>query len=93
MGIYGKTAPSIDIRAVSEEMQPVIEEWFNAEIQIIDPHIETGAFNRVTNTKTRVAPDILWQVGGQTWRPAARRPCQHAQWCSRFPSAQRLTPA
>jgi hypothetical protein len=61
MGIYGKTAPSIDIRAVSEEMQPVIEEWFNAEIQIIDPHIETGAFNRVTNTKTRVAPDILWQ--------------------------------
>lgn len=61
MGLYGKFGAKIDIRAVSEAMQPVIEQWFNAEIQIIDPHIDGGSFNRLTNTKTRVTPDVLWQ--------------------------------
>ena len=61
MGIYGTSAPAVDIRAISEIMQPVTEKWFNAVIQIVDPHISTGAFNRTTNTKTRAAEDVLWE--------------------------------
>lgn len=61
MGIYGKTKASIDLRAISEVMQPITEDWFNATIQIVNPHIAGGAFDRATNTKTRSAPDILWE--------------------------------
>lgn len=61
MGIYGpKSAARVDIRAISETMQPTVAEWYNATIQIFDPHIEGGAFNRATNTKTRSARDVLW---------------------------------
>lgn len=60
MGIYGKSTPKIDIRGISEIMQPVVEEWFNARIEIIDPHIESGTFDRKTNTKNRPAPDVKW---------------------------------
>lgn len=61
MGIYGKTKAKIDLRAISETMQPVTEEWYNAVIQIVDPHINEGTFDRATNTKTRVPEDILWE--------------------------------
>lgn len=64
MGIYGKNAAKIDIKAISEEMQPTVEEWFNATIQIVDPNIKGGAFNRITNTKDRSgsgAPEVIWE--------------------------------
>jgi hypothetical protein len=60
MGLYGKFGAKVDIAAISAEMQPVVEDWFNAEIEIIDPHIQTGAFDRMANTKDRDEPDVLW---------------------------------
>jgi hypothetical protein len=60
MGIYGATAARIDIASISRTMQSAVGEWYNATIEIVDPHIETGAFDRATNTKTRGAPDVLW---------------------------------
>lgn len=61
MGIYGKTAVSWDAAAISEIMQPIVEQGFyNATIDIIDPHIEVGAYNRMTNVKDRSALSILW---------------------------------
>lgn len=62
MGIYtrGHQSAPIDIRGISEAMQSTVYAWFNAEIEICDPHIEAGAFDRATNTKDRPAPDILW---------------------------------
>lgn len=60
MGIYGATAAKIDVAAISRVMQPVVHDWYNATIQIINPHIESGTFDRLTNTKTRGAADILW---------------------------------
>jgi hypothetical protein len=60
MGLYGARGPKIDLAAISEEMQPVVEEWFNAEIEIFDPHIEAGEFNRITNTKDREEPTVIW---------------------------------
>lgn len=60
MGIYGKTAARIDIRAISETMQPVVGDWYNAEIELVNPHIDGGTFNRKTNTKQRNTTDILW---------------------------------
>lgn len=62
MGIYGpKSKATVDIKAISEVMQPVTEQWFNATIQIVNPHIEGGSFDRATNTKTRPPEDILWE--------------------------------
>lgn len=62
MGIYGpKSAAKVDIEAISEIMQPVTEDWFNARIQIVDPHINDGTFDRATNTRTRPAEDVLWE--------------------------------
>jgi hypothetical protein len=46
-------------------MQPVVGEWYNGTIQILDPHIEAGTFNRVTNTKDRPDPTVLWQGPGR----------------------------
>lgn len=65
MGIYGRTAAKIDIAAISKAMQPVVGEWYNARIQILNPHIEAGAFNRITNTKDRPAPTVLWEGPGR----------------------------
>lgn len=71
MGIYGKTKARVDIRGTSEIMQPVTEEWFNATIQIVDPHIEAGTFDRATNTKNRPTADIKWEgparIQGMRW--------------------------
>lgn len=61
MGIYGKTAAKIDIAAISAVMQPVVKEWFNATIQIVDPHIDSGTYDRITNTKARPARDVIWE--------------------------------
>ena len=60
MGIYGKFKATVDLRAVSNEMAGTIDDWYNAEIEIEDPHIESGPFNRTTNKKNRPAADILW---------------------------------
>ena len=60
MGLYGPAASGVDIAGISSVMQPVVERWFNGSIKVIDPHIETGAFDRVTNTKARGTPDVLW---------------------------------
>jgi len=50
----------IDIRAISEIMQPVTEEWFNATIEIIDPKIESGSYDRATNQRTGRTQQVLW---------------------------------
>jgi len=56
LGSVGK----IDIRAISESMQPVTEAWFNATIEIINPKIGTGTFDRVTNRRTGRTQEVLW---------------------------------
>ena len=60
MGIYTKRSGSIDIKGISDTMAPVIGEWYNAEIEIIDPTIDKGAYNRITNVKNRPDPTIIW---------------------------------
>lgn len=63
MGIYGRTKAAFNPREISEVMQPVIEGFFNAEIEIIDPVIQGGDFDRVNNTKNRTSPNnpiVLW---------------------------------
>lgn len=64
MGIYGpKSAARVDIAAISEIMQPVTAAWYNATIEIVDPQIEAGTFDRLTNEKTRTSgqqPIVLW---------------------------------
>lgn len=56
-------AGSVDIPGTSEKMQPTLRRWYNAQIEIIDPKIDGGAFDRLTNTKDRAganAPAVLW---------------------------------
>lgn len=65
MGIYGKTAATIDLAAISATMQKSVDDWYNATIQILDPHIDAGTFNRATNTKERPAPTVLWEGPGR----------------------------
>jgi hypothetical protein len=61
MGIYGNSAAKIDIEGISKVMQPVVKEWFNARIQIVDPHIDEGVYDRATNTKSRPPKDVIWE--------------------------------
>lgn len=60
MGLYHGDN-KIDIRAISEEMQLVVEDWFDSTIQIIDPQITQGTFDRVANTTTGRTPVVLWE--------------------------------
>lgn len=61
MGVYKSSKAKINIRAISEAMQPVVEDWFDSTIQIIDPNITAGTFNRMTNTTTGRNPEVLWE--------------------------------
>lgn len=60
MGIRKSGTMRVDIEGISDTMQPVVNEWFNATISIEDPHIEQGTFNRVTNKVTGRTPGVLW---------------------------------
>lgn len=60
MGIYGKTKAQVDIAAISEEMQPVMDGWFNGTIELVDPGINDGTYDRATNKRTRSAEVVLW---------------------------------
>lgn len=62
MGIYraGSLAKPVDIAGISAVMQPVVKEWFNAEIEMFDPNIAGGTFDRKANTKQRVIPPAIW---------------------------------
>ena len=60
MGLHTFSNSHIDFRAISEEMQPVIEATFNATISIVDPDISGGTYNRTTNTTTGRGPVTLW---------------------------------
>jgi hypothetical protein len=59
MGLYGARA-KINIAEISNVMGDVVDEWDNAEIEIIDPKINTGAYDRATNTVTGRTPEVLW---------------------------------
>ncbi len=59
MGV-GKFAGTLDFRTTSESMQPVVNDQFNATIEIIDPNITEGTFDRVTRTRTSRDADVLW---------------------------------
>lgn len=59
MGLY-QNAGEIDIRGISEIMQPITARWFNAVIQIVNPDISGGTYTRATNTKSRT-PEIIWE--------------------------------
>lgn len=61
MGIYGKFKARIDIDKVGDVMERPVKDWFNARIQIADPKIDSGAFDRVTNTKARGPRVVLWE--------------------------------
>lgn len=58
MGFYN-SRNAINIPAISEAMRSVLRPWFNATIEIINPDITGGAYNRSTNTKVRT-PEIIW---------------------------------
>jgi hypothetical protein len=61
MGIYGpNSAARVDIAAISAAMQGPTGDWYNATIQIVNPRIDEGAFNRLDNTKDRPAQTVLW---------------------------------
>lgn len=60
MGLYGPAAKGVDIAGISAAMQPTVDEWFNAEIEIVDPDITGGTYNRATNSKTGRNPTVLW---------------------------------
>jgi hypothetical protein len=59
MGVRGKSA-RINFEAISAVMAPTNEAWFNATVQIVDPDIQGGSFDRVTNVKLR-DPQIMWE--------------------------------
>lgn len=59
MGIR-RWAGSINIPAISAALQPPVEAWMNAVIQLINPDINGGTFDRTTNSKTR-SPAVLWE--------------------------------
>jgi len=54
-------ASTLDFTRTSRVMQPVVNEAFNARIQIIDPNIDSGTYNRMTNTAPGAAPTVLWE--------------------------------
>lgn len=58
MGVY--VSQGVSISGISEVMQEVVGQWYNASIQIIKPDIGGSTFNRATNTKTR-DPEIIWE--------------------------------
>ena len=70
MGLM-KFASSLDFRRTSDVMEDVVAETFNATIQIIDPNIEQGTYNRLTNTVTGHTPTVLWtgpaRIQGMRW--------------------------
>ena len=70
MGLM-KFAASLDFRRTSDVMEDVVAETFNARIQIIDPNIEAGVYDRLTNTVTGHAPTVLWEgparIQGMRW--------------------------
>lgn len=64
MGGVRKWASEAHIAETSRRMQPQVKEWYNAVIQIVNPKIEGGTFNRMANTKDRTgaaAPEVLWE--------------------------------
>lgn len=60
MGLQ-KFAAAMPYEKISETMQPVMEAQFNARIQIVDPNISAGTFNRTTRTMTGRAATVLWE--------------------------------
>lgn len=60
MGLYTPGAGTIDMRAISEVMQPTVAEWYNGVIQIIDPNITGGTYDRIANATTGRNPQVLW---------------------------------
>lgn len=59
MGLYAKGV-AVDIAAISKEMQPVVEGWQNATIQVIDPNIADGTYNKWKNEVTGKSHAVLW---------------------------------
>ena len=70
MGLYQRAGAKINIRAISETMQGVVDDWDNGTIQIVKPDISGGTFNRASNTKDRT-PVVIWEgkarIQGVRW--------------------------
>lgn len=59
MGVR-RFAEKVDMPAISESMGETVPEWYvDAEIEIVNPDINGGEYDRATNTKTR-NPQVLW---------------------------------
>lgn len=59
MGLYNPSGANINIRGISEVMDGVLDDWYNATVEILKPDIEGGNFDRKTNVKTR-NPEVIW---------------------------------
>ena len=59
MGLH-KFAKSLGFEQTSAAMQSTMESVFNATIEIIDPNIAEGTFDRVARTRTTREADVLW---------------------------------
>lgn len=59
MGLYGSNR-RVDIAAISERMQPVVNAWQNGAIELIDPNINGGTYNVWTNQTTGREHTVLW---------------------------------
>jgi hypothetical protein len=49
----------IDFDAISSEMAGVVSRWFNGSIQIVDPNLDSLAYDAWTNTSTGTQT-VLW---------------------------------
>lgn len=58
MGLY--SGSPIDIKAISESMSKVVEQWFNASIKLVVPNIAQGTYDKWANKVTGQAPTTLW---------------------------------
>jgi len=50
----------IDFAKIYEEMAPIVERWFNATIQIVDPNLENLEWNEFTNSYVSGTETLLW---------------------------------
>jgi len=60
MGLQG-FARQYGFESTSEVMREVVEGTFNARIQIVDPKVSTGEYNRTTNTISGQDEVVLWE--------------------------------
>lgn len=58
MGVFANGG--INFSAISAEMRKTMLNWFNAEIQIVDPNVEDVEWDVYSNTQSSGTPTVIW---------------------------------